>query len=288
MATPPTVSFEFFPPAPGAPEQRFLEAIERLAVLRPSFVSITYGAGGTTQDRSSHALGLLQGRSDVTPAAHLSCANAPRVAVDELAGRWAQAGITRLVALRGDGTEPGARFLPHPQGYRNAADLVAGLSRIADFDISVACHPEGHPDATSTEADLENLKRKLDAGARRAISQYFFDAEVFLRFRDRASGAGIRDPLVPGIMPVFDFDRVVRFSKACGANIPPWLAARFAPLKNDPLACRAAAIDTASELCQRLSGEGIDQFHFYTLNRAELTSAVCRRLGVRPRIKEAA
>ena len=285
---PPSVSFEFFPPAPGAPERRFGQALDRLALLRPSFVSITYGAGGTTQDRSSHALDLLTDRSNIRLAAHITCAHASRAAVDELAARWARAGITRLVALRGDGPAPGACFQPHPEGYRNAADLVAGLGRVADFDISVACHPEGHPDASSPEADLENLKRKLDAGACRAISQYFFDAEVFLRFRDRAAGAGILAPLVPGIMPVFDLDKVIRFSQACGASIPPWLPARFAPLKNDRPAFGAAAIETASELCQRLSDEGVDRFHFYTLNRAELTLAVCGRLGIRPRIEEAA
>lgn len=288
MTTKLNISFEFFPPKTAKAVAQLWEAIDRLAPLAPTFASVTYGAGGTTRDRSDEVVrGLLQ-RRETEPAAHLTCVSAPRASVDAQARAWAEAGVRRVVALRGDMPEVGAPFQPHPEGYRNAADLVGGLKRIADFDISVAAYPESHPDSPSPEADLDNLKRKFDAGADRALTQYFFDAEVFLRFRDRARRAGIEAPIVPGIMPVFNFKRMVEFSGRCGAKVPAWMHERFEGLDNDPETRSLVAATTATELCRKLIAEGVDSFHFYTLNRSALTNAVCRMLGVRRDLEEAA
>ena len=298
MAARPSLSFEFFPPAPGPAEARFWDTVERLAPLEPEFISVTYGAGGTTRDRSDRIVRALidRARSDrtpidragVAPAGHLTCVGASRAEVDALAHAWAEAGLRRVVALRGD--MPGLRepYAPHPKGYRNAADLVAGLRRIADFDISVAAYPECHPDSRDRACDLDNLKRKFDAGAERALTQYFFDAEVYLRFRDRAARAGLRAPIVPGIMPIANFAKLRAFSRRCGASIPTWLAERFAGLDDDPETHAMVAATTASELCRRLLAEGVSAFHFYTLNRAPLCTAVCRMLGATPALEEAA
>ncbi len=212
----------------------------------------------------------------------------PRHETDALAGDWARAGLTRVVALRGDMPGLEAPYAPHPQGYRNAAELVAGLRRIAPFDISVAAYPECHPDSADLVSDLDNLKRKFDAGADRALTQYFFDAETFLRFRDRARRAGITAPLVPGILPITNFAKISAFSARCGASIPAWLAARFEGLDADPETHALVAATTASELCQRLIAEGVTGFHFYTLNQAPLSLAVCRMLGLKPILQEAA
>ncbi|MDJ0945198.1 MAG: methylenetetrahydrofolate reductase [Kiloniellales bacterium] len=288
MTALPRISLEFFPPAKPQAEAGFWQALERLAGLEPEFVSLTYGAGGTSRDRSDLILGGLLERGLAEPAAHITCVAASRDEIDACVRAWAEAGIGRLVALRGDMPELGAPFRPHPRGYENAADLVAGLRRLGDFDISVGCYPESHPDSPSPRADLDNLKRKLDAGAARAISQYFFDAETFLRFRDRARAAGIAQPVVPGILPIFHFGKVRNFSQRCGTVVPDWLAARFEGLDDDPETRDLVAATTASELCQSLLREGVESFHFYTLNRAKLTLAICRMLGLRPQLEEAA
>lgn len=283
MARTPSVSFEIFPPAPGKPERRLRDTLDRLQVLDPAFVSVTYGAGGTAlerRERTNRAVRELFSRDRVRPAAHITCVGASCEAVDEMAREWHAAGIRRVVALRGDMPQAGAAFQPHARGYANAAELVAGLRRIADFDISVAAYPECHPDSPSVEADIDNLKRKLDAGARRAITQFFFDADVFLRFRDRATRAGISAPLVPGIMPITNFSRIREFSRRCGASIPNALARRFDGLDENDEYRELVAVATAGSLCERLRAEGVDAFHFYTLNRAAMTYAICRLLGI--------
>lgn len=284
----PVISFEVFPPAPGAPEERFWRAVDRLAPLGPMYFSVTYGAGGSTRDRSERIVRGLLARGDTVPAAHLTCVGASRQAVDQIARTWADAGVSRVVALRGDMPAVGAPFRPHPQGYRDAADLIAGLRRIADFDIAAAAYPETHPDSASLQADLDNLKRKVDAGASKLITQYFFDAEIFLRFRDRAAKAGITAPIVPGILPIANFTKILAFSKRCGATVPAWLAERFEGLDHEPQLRAMVAVTTASQLCRELIAEGVETLHFYTLNQAALTYAICRKLGVRPQYLEAA
>ncbi len=284
----PSISFELFPPAPGAPEARFWDTIERIIPLKPAFVSLTFGAGGTTRARSDRIVRTLIARSGVTPAGHLTCVGTPRAEVDALARGWAEAGLRHVVALRGDMPGLSEPYTPHPEGYRDAADLVAGLRRIADFDISVGAYPECHPDSRDVASDLDNLKRKFDAGANRALTQYFFDAEHFLRFRERAVRAGIEAPIVPGIMPITNFAKLSEFSRRCGASIPGWLAARFEGLDEDPETRAMVAATTACELCRRLLAEGVTAFHFYTLNQAPLSIAICRMLGALPALEEAA
>lgn len=278
----PRVSFEFFPPKTAAMESSLWTAIERLAPLDPAFVSVTYGAGGGTRSRTHRVVGRLVGETALVPAAHLTCVGASRAEIDDVAQAYWALGVRRLVALRGDPPEGMARYQPHPDGYDRAADLVAGLRRLADFEISVAAHPETHPDAASARADLDNLKRKLDAGASRAITQFFFDPDVFLRFRDRAAAAGIDAPLVPGILPVTNVARALSFAAACGASVPDWVTRLFDGLDAEPDTRQLVAAELAAEQCRRLQGEAIEDFHFYTLNRAELTLAICRMLGVMP------
>lgn len=277
----PKVSFEFFPPKTEKMEQRLWQSVERLAPFGPQFVSVTYGAGGSTRERTHLTVCRIRNETSLVPAAHLTCVNAPREEIRSIARSYRESGITSIVALRGDPPD-GKNFQVHPDGYRNAAELVADLKTIADFDISVACHPETHPDAMSEAADIENLKRKLDAGASRAISQYFFDVETFLRFRDRAAAAGIDAPLVPGILPVTNFATMVKFSEMCGATVPRWLTELFDGLDDEPETRQLVAASVAVELCHALAVEGVEQFHFYTLNRAELSTAICRMLGLRP------
>lgn len=288
MVATPSISFEFFPPAPGGPEARFWEAVARLAPLAPAFMSVTYGAGGTARDRSDHVIRGLLARNDVTPAAHITCVGAPRAEVDAVVTAWAAAGVTRIVALRGDMPGVNGPFHSHPGGYSNAAALVAGIKRIADLDISVAAYPECHPESRSVHADLDNLKRKLDAGASRAITQYFFDAELFLRFRDRAARAGIAAPIVSGILPITNFAKTMEFSRRCGTTVPAWLVSRFEELDEDAETRALVAATTACQLCQKLLAEGVTAFHFYTLNRASLAYAICRMLDVRAPMREAA
>jgi methylenetetrahydrofolate reductase (NADPH) len=278
------VSFEFFPPKTPEMEESLWRAVTRLAPLDPRFVSVTYGAGGSTRERTHATVVRMRRETALEPAAHLTCVGATAGEVDEVARRYWDAGIRHVVALRGDPPEGmGKKYVPHPGGYDRAAELVAGLKRIADFEVSVAAYPEIHPDAGSSRGDLDNLKRKIDAGANRAITQYFFGAELFLRFRDRARAAGIGVPLVPGIMPVTNFKQMVRISAACGASVPAWLADLFEGLDQDPETRKLVAATVAAEQCRALQAAGVNEFHFYTLNRADLTFAICHILGLRPR-----
>lgn len=275
------VSFEFFPPKTEGMEQTLWKSILRLAPIGPNFVSVTYGAGGSTRDRTHATVRRILEETALTPAAHLTCVAATRDEVDDVARAYWEAGVRQIVALRGDPPEAGTAYAPYPGGYRYAADLVEGLNRIADFDISVAAYPETHPEAPSADFDLDNLKRKIDAGAKRAITQFFFDTEVFLRFRDRVRRAGIDAPLIPGILPVTNFAQVVRFAGMCGAGIPGWLSRLFESLDEDSETRKLVAAMVAGEQCRILAAEGVSNFHFYTLNRADLTFAMCHTLGLR-------
>jgi methylenetetrahydrofolate reductase (NADPH) len=277
------VSFEFSPPRTETAERTLWETVTRLAPLKPAFFSVTYGAGGSTRQRTHETVVRLKKETGVDPAAHLTCVGASRGEIDEVAQAYWDAGIRHIVALRGDPPSGmGGKYSPHPGGYANAAELIAGLKRIGDFQISAACYPEKHPDSADAKADLENLKRKVDAGADRCITQFFFNADDFLRFRDDAAAAGVHAPVVPGIMPVSNFQGITRMAGLCGAKVPSWLASLFDGLDDDVETRRMIAATVAGDLCRRLRDEGVDQFHFYTLNRADLTFAICHLLGVRP------
>jgi len=278
------VSFEFFPPKTEKMEQTLWQAVHKLAPLQPEFVSVTYGAGGSTRERTHATVCRLQKETGLRAAAHLTCVGATREEIDTIAQTYWDSGIRHILALRGDPpTGVGTAYEPYPGGYAYAADLVEGLKRVADFEISVATYPESHPQATSPEADLDNLKRKIDAGATRAISQFFFDSEAYLRFVERAAAAGITVPIVPGILPITNFTRAIEFSASCGASIPPWMAELFSGLDADPDTRHLVAATVAVEQCRQLHAEGVKNFHFYTLNRAELTVGICHMLGVRPK-----
>lgn len=278
------VSFEFFPPADAAMETTLWTSVERLAPLAPCFVSVTYGADGSTRERTHNLVTRIQDETALTGAPHLTCIGASRGEILDIArGYWEQ-GIRHLVALRGDPQRGQRGYAPHPDGFTYASDLVAGLKGVAPFEVSVAAYPEVHPEARSAEADLANLKRKIDAGATRAITQFFYDTEVFVRFRDRCAAAGIQAPIVPGILPITRFPQVLRFAQACGAGIPEWLHERFSGLDEDPDTRRLIAASVAIEQVQALVRHGVQEFHFYTLNRAELTYAICHALGMRPRL----
>jgi methylenetetrahydrofolate reductase (NADPH) len=277
----PNISFEFFPPATPEMQQKLWQALNRLAPLAPRFVSVTYGAGGSTRQRTHDTVVNIQAQLGLRPAAHLTCVDASKTEIRSIAQRYWEAGIRHIVALRGDPPEGAGAFTPHPAGYTCAAELVAGLKQVADFEISVAAHPEVHPDAVSPDADLENLKRKQDAGAARGITQFFFDVEAYLRFRDTAARHGVSMPLVPGILPVTNFQQVQKFAARCGASVPASLARHFEGLDDDPETRRLVAAHVAGEQCRRLQGEGVHEFHFYTLNRPELTRAICHLLGIR-------
>jgi methylenetetrahydrofolate reductase (NADPH) len=280
------VSFEFFPPRTPEMEEALWRAIKRLEPLAPRFVSVTYGAGGTTRERTHATVLRILRETTLTPAAHLTCIGASRAEVDQVAQSYWEAGIRHIVALRGDPPEGQGPHTPHPEGYAYAADLIGGLKRIADFDLSAAAYPEIHPEASSARADLDNLKRKVDAGAVRAITQFFFNVEDYLRFRDRVRMAGIDVPLVPGILPVTNFRQVVKFAGTCGASVPAWLAHHFEGLDQDAETRKLVAATLAADQCRRLFREGVSDFHFYTLNRADLTYAICHLLGLRPRTVE--
>jgi methylenetetrahydrofolate reductase (NADPH) len=280
---PTQVSFEFFPPNTEQMNETLWRSIRRLEPLAPRFVSVTYGADGSTRERTHAAVSRIAGETALTAAPHLTCIGAGRGEIDEIAREYWDMGIRHLVALRGDAPPQDGHYLPHPDGYAYAADLVRGLKRIGDFDISVAAYPEVHPEARSALADLDNLKRKLDAGASRAITQFFFDVDVFLRFRDLCAAAGIESSIVPGILPVTRFPQLERFAARCGAKVPEWLSESFAGLENDDETRQLIAASVAIEQVRRLQAEGIHEFHFYTLNRAELTYAICHALGVRPK-----
>ena len=277
------VSFEFFPPKTEKMGEALWNAIRRLEPLKPRFVSVTYGAGGSTRERTHTTVTRLVRESELVPAAHLTCVQATKAEVDEVARGYKEAGVRHIVALRGDPTTgAGTRYTPHPGGYTNAADLVAGLKRVGDFDISVAGYPEKHPDSPSLPADLANLKAKVDAGASRVITQFFFDNAHYLRFLEAARAAGIWVPVIPGIVPIHNFRQVAGFAGRCGASIPSWMVRRFEGLDDDVQTTHLVAAAVAAEQVMDLVDQGIRQFHFYTLNRADLVYAICHLLGLRP------
>jgi methylenetetrahydrofolate reductase (NADPH) len=277
------VSFEFFPPKTDAMEERFWESIGKLAPLHPRFVSVTYGAGGSTRERTLRMVKEVKAQTGVDAAAHLTCVGASRAEVDAVVRGYQEAGVSRIVALRGDPAEGiGQPFTPHPEGYQNAADLVAGLRRIGDFDISVAAYPEKHPQSPSWEADIDNLKRKLDAGATRAVTQMYFNNDDYFRLVDRAQAAGISAPIVPGIQPIHSFKQISGFAARCGATIPSWVTERFEGLDDDPETHALVASAVAAEQVLELVDNGITEFHFFTLNRSNLVLALARLLGYRP------
>ncbi|MCB2078892.1 MAG: methylenetetrahydrofolate reductase [NAD(P)H] [Novosphingobium sp.] len=278
-----SVSFEFFPPKTEKMEEQLWKAVTELAPLRPTFVSVTYGAGGSTRERTHNTVARIIREAHLPAAAHLTCVDATKAQIREVAEQYWEAGVRHIVALRGDAGEPGAPFTPHPDGYANAAELVAGLKEIAPFEISVAAYPECHPDSPDLKADLDNLKRKLDAGASRAITQFFFSPETFFRFRDRLAAAGIDAPVVPGILPVTNVAQARKFAGACGAHIPEWMDDLFEGLDDKPSARQLVAATIAAEFSRRLYAGGVRDFHFYTLNRADLAYSICHLLGVRPR-----
>jgi methylenetetrahydrofolate reductase (NADPH) len=285
-----SVSFEFFPAKSPAGATDLFGTVERLGAFSPSFVSVTYGAGGTTRDRTFDTVKRIIDETSLPVAAHLTCVGASRAEVDAVAWSFWEAGVRHIVALRGDGAAPGEPFVPHPAGYQSAAELVAGLRELAPFEISVAAYPEVHPDAASADADLDNLKRKLDAGADRALTQFFFAPETFFRFRDRAAAAGIDAPIVPGVLPVTNFAQTRKFAAACGAEVPAWMEPIFSGLDDHPQPRQLIAATLAAEFSRRLYDGGVRDFHFYTLNRAEVTEAICHLLGRRlpARLKAAA
>jgi len=277
------VSFEFFPPKSEKMEEQLWNAIVELAPLSPSFVSVTYGAGGSTRERTHATVERIVRETDLVPAAHLTCVGASKDEIAEVADQYWQAGVRHIVALRGDPPpEAGGRFTPHPQGYASAADLVAGLKAQHPFEISVAAYPEVHPEALSAEADLDNLKRKLDAGAARAITQFFFSTDAYFRFLDKALAAGITAPILPGIMPVSSFAAIRRMSG--NTEIPAWMEAMFEGLDDRPGPRSLVSAVVAADLCRRLYEGGVRDFHFYTLNRAEQAYAICQLLGLRPKV----
>jgi methylenetetrahydrofolate reductase (NADPH) len=289
--TNPVVSFEFFPPGDEAMAQQLWSAIQRLAPLEPRFVSVTYGADGSTRTRTHECVLRILRETQLQVAPHLTCVAASRDDVLGIAHEYWRQGVRHLVALRGDAPADNLAadgcYRPHPQGFAYASDLVGGLRQVGNFDMSVAAYPEGHPESGGVEADLENLQRKIDAGASRAITQFVFDSDFFLRYRDLCAARGIRASIVPGILPITRFPQLVKVAKRCGASVPDWLHTRFAGLDEDPETRRMIAANVAIEQVQYLRRHGVEEFHFYTLNRAELTYAICHALGLRPRNQEA-
>jgi methylenetetrahydrofolate reductase (NADPH) len=284
-----SVSFEFFPPKTEEMEKTLWEAIGRLAPLAPAFVSVTYGAGGSTRERTHNTVRRIVAETPLAPAAHLTCVAAGCDEIDGVVRAYVAAGVRHIVALRGD--PPGGvgeRYAPHPHGYVNAADLVTGIRRIADIEVSVAAYPEKHPDSASVDADIDNLKAKIDAGATRAISQFFFDNDIYFRFLDRVRARGVTIPVVPGILPVQNFKQTRVFAERCGTTIPASLADRFAGLDDDAPTRRLIAAAVAAEQVMDLVDRGVTDFHFYTMNRADLVFAICHLLGVRAYEEKAA
>ena len=277
------VSFEFFPPKSDKMEEQLWTSIKRLAPLAPEFVSVTYGAGGSTRERTHATVARIVKETALRPAAHLTCVNATKDEVNEVARAYWSAGVRHIVALRGDPPEGvGTKYAAHPGGYQNAADLVAGLKKIGGFEVSVAGYPEKHPESATLQADIENLKAKVDAGADRIITQFGFDNTHFLRFLERARAAGIWIPITPGLVPIHNFRQVAGFAVKAGASVPAWLARRFEGLDNDPQTTHLVAAAVATEQALDLVDQGIRSFHFYTLNRADLVYAICHLLGLRP------
>jgi methylenetetrahydrofolate reductase (NADPH) len=283
MAGPIRVSFEFFPPKTEEMEKSLWEAIERLAPLEPNFVSVTYGAGGSTRERTHSTVRRILAETPLTPAAHLTCVAATRGEIDDVIQAYKDAGVRHIVALRGDPTGGvGERYAPHPGGYLNGADLVASIKRQGGFEVSVSAYPEKHPDSPSVEADIDMLQAKVDAGATRAMTQFFFENDCYFRYLDRVRARGIHIPIVPGILPVQNFKQTKNFAARCGASIPRWLAERFDGLDDDVAIRKLIAAAVAAEQVLDLVDRGVTDFHFYTMNRADLVYAVCHLLGLRP------
>src|SRR5215510_13090247 len=283
------VSFEFFPPKTEEMEKTLWESITRLAPLSPIFVSVTYGAGGSTRERTHATVKRILAETTLTPAAHLTCVAASRGEIDDVIRNYVAAGVRHIVALRGDPTGGvGERYAPHPGGYENGADLVAGIKRIADLEVSVSAYPEKHPDSPTVDADIDMLKAKVDAGAARAITQFFFENDLYFRYLDRVRARGINVPIVPGILPVQNFKQPKSFAARCGTSVPDWLAGRFDGLDDDAATRKLIAAAVAAEQVLDLVDQGVTDFHFYTMNRADLVFAICHLLGLRPDVKEAA
>jgi len=278
-----SVSFEFFPPATEKMEKALWDSIQKLAPLGPKFVSVTYGAGGTTRERTHATIKRILAETGLTPAAHLTCVSATRAEVNEVLQEYWNDGVRHIVALRGDPPAGTNRYTPHPGGYENAADLVAGIRKIGDFEISVACYPESHPDSPNLAADLDNLKRKIDAGATRAITQFFFETDQYFRFLDHVRSYKIDVPVVPGILPVTNVKQLKKFAGLCGTTVPKWLSDLFEGLDDHPETRNLVAATVAGEMVKRLNAGGVQDFHFYTLNRAPLAYAICHLLGLRPK-----
>lgn len=276
-------SFEFFPPKTDKMARTLEESVATLAPLGPRFVSVTYGAGGSTRERTHEQVVRINNETGIPAAAHLTCVNATKDEVNEVARHYWASGIRHIVALRGDAPDGDGTYTPHPGGYANAVELIAGLKDVADFEISVAAYPEVHPDSPDRQADLDNLKAKFDAGATRAITQFFFQPDCFFRFQDEAASRGIDAEITPGIMPIMSFASVQRMSNLCGTAIPDWLEGLFDGLDERPAARQLVSATIAAELCRKLYAGGVRNFHFYTLNRAELSYAICHMLGVRPK-----
>ena len=281
------ISFEFFPPKSEKMEQVLWDSLERLAPLSPSFVSVTYGAGGTTRERTHATVARIVEQTNVAPAAHLTCVGASKEEVNEVIRSYADCGVKHIVALRGDPAEGiGATYEPHADGYVNAADLVRGIKEIGDFEVSVSAYPEKHPESPDFATDIEMLRQKVDAGATRAITQFFFDNDLYEAYVERVRRAGIFIPIVPGILPIHNFMQMANFASRTGASVPQWLAKRFEGLENDPETHRLVAAAIAAEQVNDLHGRGVDHFHFYTMNRANLSYAICHLLGLRPSLSE--
>jgi methylenetetrahydrofolate reductase (NADPH) len=283
------VSFEFFPPNSEEMDKTLWESIERLAPLSPDFVSVTYGAGGGTRERTHATVKRILKETPLTPAAHLTCVAAARSEVDAIVRNYRDAGVRHIVALRGDPAGgAGTAYAPHPGGYENAADLVAGIKRIGDFEVSVSAYPEKHPESPTVDADIDMLKQKVEAGAGRAITQFFFENDLYFRYLDRVRARGIDIPIVPGILPVQNYKAMTGFAARCGATVPAWLAERFHGLDHDPATRKLIAAAVAAEQVIDLVDRGVTNFHFYTMNRADLVYAICHLLGLRPAVEQAA
>lgn len=287
MSRSPSVSFEFFPPKTPDMEAKLWDSVKRLEPLSPSYVSVTYGAGGSTRERTHGIVKRMAEETKLNPAGHITCVAATKTEIDQVLRDYWSAGVKRIVALRGDPTAGiGTKYEPHPGGYAYASDLIAGARRIADFDISVGCYPEVHPDASSLKAEIDNLKRKFDAGATRAITQFFFYPDVFFKFLDQSRAAGITQPIVPGIMLQSNFKGLQRMATLCNTAIPARIAELYEGLDNDAETRDLVTAHVAADLCQRLAEQGVDHFHFYTMNRAGLSLSTCRLLGIKPEHKQ--
>jgi len=280
----PDISFEFFPPKTEEMERNLWGTINRLAPLAPNFVSVTYGAGGSTRERTHSTIARIIRETDLLPAAHLTCVGAARGEIDDIVDRYHEAGVRHIVALRGDPTTGiGTPYVAHPDGYKTSAELVASIrKRYPDIEVSVSAYPEKHPESADFDADIDTLMAKVDAGASRAITQVFFDNDLYFRYLDRVRQRGIDIPVVPGIMPMHNFKQARGFVTRAGTTVPDWLAEKFEGLDDDPETRKLVAATVAAGQVQKLAKRGVDTFHFYTMNRADLVFAISHLLGIRP------